>query len=115
MVCRNCPRRERCSRICPEVEKLLPSMDAGRLNHGRLKKEELLRMIREIVSTRRMIAARDRLSGRQREVFDLYYNEGLTQREIAKRLGIAQKNVCTYMQRARRTIARSAPEDAPAS
>ncbi|MCB9892900.1 MAG: sigma-70 region 4 domain-containing protein [Planctomycetes bacterium] len=51
---------------------------------------------------------RDRLSGRQRLVFDLTYNEGLSQREIARFLGVHIRSVGLMLARARRRIGRLA-------
>ena len=36
---------------------------------------------------------REALTGKQREVYDLYFNEGLTQRQIAEKLGISHRAV----------------------
>ena len=51
---------------------------------------------------------RDRLQGRQRLVFDLTYNEGLSQREIARLLGVHTRSVGFMLARARKQIARFA-------
>ena len=112
MVCRDCPKRDSCCEICNDLERLLPSMERGKLHGGRIKTEDLKELVRRMAAVRTILDYRDRLSGRQRQVVDLYYNEGLTQREIANRLGIAQKNVCEYMKRALRKIAKWAKEEA---
>ena len=104
MPCSNCPRRNECVSICPELERELPSMDAGRFNHGYWRSRDLERVLRRRVLVHLLLDWRHFLTGRQRQVIDLFLNEGLTQRQIAERLGIAQKNVCVYLQRAYRKI-----------
>jgi len=105
MVCSDCPKRDECRRICPELKKLLPSMDRGRLNYGRCSPEHLKRLVHNRWVTQSILDWRHILTGRQRQVLDIYYNEGVTHDAIARRLGIAQKNVTTYLQRAYRKIA----------
>lgn len=108
MVCRDCPKRESCREICSSLKRLLPSMEKGRFNYGRLSSKRLEELLRRRWVTQVVLDWRHILSGRQRQVVDMYYNEGLTHDEIATRLGIAQKNVTTYMHRAYRKIVSAA-------
>jgi RNA polymerase sigma factor (sigma-70 family) len=48
-------------------------------------RDEMLDLLRQLVETR--------LTARQREIVELYFTDGLTQAEIAARLGIAQQVV----------------------
>lgn len=111
MACSNCPKRDSCKKICERLEKMLPSMERGKLHGGKIKTDDLKELVRRMGVVRTILDFRDRLSGRQRQVVDMYFNEGLTQSEIAKRLGIAQKNVCEYMKRAFRKIGKWAKEE----
>ncbi len=52
----------------------------------------------------RLYEAIGELPGRSRQVFEMNRFEGLTYREIAKRLGLSQKTVETLMSRALRTL-----------
>lgn len=111
MDCSGCPKYEHCSSICEKIEKLLPSMERGKLHGGKIKTEDLKELVRRIAMVRTILDYRGKLKGRQKQVVDMYYNDGLTQSEIAKRLGIAQKNVCEYMKRALRKIGKWALEE----
>ena len=48
-------------------------------------RDEMLELLRELVATR--------LTARQREIVEMYFTDGLTQAEIAAKLGIAQQVV----------------------
>jgi DNA-directed RNA polymerase specialized sigma24 family protein len=52
-------------------------------------REELLDLLRELVATQ--------LTPRQREIVELSYVDGLTQAEIAERLGIRQQVVSKHL------------------
>ena len=41
------------------------------------------------------------LTGRQRTCVELYYFQGLTQEQIAQRLGVGKPTVCRHLQKAR--------------
>ncbi|RKY19670.1 MAG: hypothetical protein DRP63_00230 [Planctomycetota bacterium] len=111
MPCYNCPKRDICTQPCEELEKELPSMEHGKLHGGKIKAKDLQELVRRMAVVKTVLDYRDRLKGRQKQVIDLYFNDGLTQREIGKRLGIAQKNVCEYMKRAFRKIGKWAKEE----
>ncbi|MCX7703173.1 MAG: sigma-70 family RNA polymerase sigma factor [Planctomycetota bacterium] len=105
MDCKTCLKKEFCQELCKDMKKKIPSIYDGRINHGHLSSEALHRIVRRRWITKVILDWRHMLSGRQRQVIDMYYNENLTQDEIAKRLGIAQKNVSVYLSRAYRAIA----------
>ncbi len=111
MLCSNCPIRDNCTQPCEELEKELPSMEHGKLHGGKIKAKDLKELVRRMATVKTILDYRDRLKGRQKQVIDLYFNDGLTQREIGKKLGIAQKNVCEYMKRAFRKIGKWAREE----
>jgi len=98
-VCYNCPVRETCTELCPEVNAILPSMDQGRVDP-----EDLPRLWRGIMFTRAILDNEHLLTSRQREVVRLYYREQLLQKEIAALLAITQQAVNDALDRARRRI-----------
>ncbi|MHC4840731.1 MAG: RNA polymerase sigma factor [Planctomycetota bacterium] len=60
-----------------------------------------------------MLEHRHKLKGRQRQAFRLYYNQGLTTREIGRCMGINQRTAAVYLKRARTALCRMAlsPKD----
>lgn len=44
------------------------------------------------------------LTGRQQECVRLYYFQGLTEEETARRMGISRPTVCRHLQKARRNL-----------
>jgi predicted DNA-binding protein YlxM (UPF0122 family) len=81
-------------------------MGDGRINHGHMKIEDLQNIVRRRWITKVILDWRYILKGRQQQVVDMYYNDGLSQVEIARRLGIAQKNVSVYLSRAYKAISK---------
>ncbi len=98
-VCNKCPDRTTCTAICPDVEAILPSMEAGRIDH-----EDLPRLWRGMMFTRAILDHDDILTGRQREVVRLYYREQKEQKEIAALQGVTQQAVNDALDRARAKI-----------
>ncbi len=98
-VCATCLGRSTCTAICAEVEALLPSMEAGRIDH-----EDLPRLWRGMMFTRAILDHESILAGRQREVVRLYYREQKEQKEIAALLGVTQQAVNDALERARARI-----------
>jgi RNA polymerase sigma factor (sigma-70 family) len=106
--CNDCPLREQCQAPCEAVERLLPDVDHARI-HGFQRRNALQfarRMRDEIEAARLMTDWRHVLNGRMREVFDMTYNEGLKQSDIAQRLGISRRVAGRYLERARAKIQR---------
>ena len=111
--CNNCPLKPRCTAPCAAVNELLPAPERGVLHALRRKGGfRAARRIRQRMrETRIMLEHRDQLKGLQRVVFDLTYNEGLGQREIAQRLGIHRRTVGSALEAARRRLGRYAMQD----
>lgn len=111
--CNQCPLKPRCQAPCPAIEQQLPAPDRGVLHALRRKGGfRAARRIRQRMrETRIMLEHRDQLKGLQRVVFDLTYNEGLGQREIAQRLGIHRRTVGSALEAARRRLGRYATQD----
>ena len=68
-----------------------------------------------ISEARFLVDHRDVLTGHLRVVFDLTYNDGLSQREIALRLGVHRHSVGHWLRQAIEVISDSAMGDAPPS
>jgi DNA-directed RNA polymerase specialized sigma subunit len=104
--CKTCPLRATCQEICPEVEALLPAIERGRLCSLRrgTAKFSARRLIDEMETASYLTSRRDVLTGLIREVFDLRYNEGLSQAEIAGRLGVHPRTVSRWLEAARQQI-----------
>jgi DNA-directed RNA polymerase specialized sigma24 family protein len=98
-VCTNCRGRPTCTAICPDVEAILPSMEAGRIDH-----EDLPRLWRGMMFTRAILDHDDILTGRQQDVVRLYYREQKDQKEIATLLDVTQQAVNDALERARTRI-----------
>src|SRR5262245_30173842 len=109
MVCKDCPLRAICKAPCSDVERLLPKDWTAEMSRQRSTRRQAFfrRLLRERRDVRLMLEYRHLLSGRQREIFDLKYNEGLTQLEIAELLGLYPRVVGTYLDRAYRVIAKA--------
>ena len=98
-VCRSCPERPQCTAICEDIEAVLPSMEAGRIDP-----EDLPRLWRGMMFTRAILDHENILTIRQREVVRLYYREQKEQKEIAACVGISQQAVNDALERARKRI-----------
>ena len=105
-ICTKCPRRPVCTEPCRELEALLPSADAGRdwNLEAADAKARAAKTVANMLAVRAMLDWRHVLSGRQREAFDLYFNDGLSQEEIALRMGLQRVTVDRLLQRARRRM-----------
>lgn len=91
--------RTSCTEICDPVERMLPSMEAGRIDH-----DDLERIYWGIVTTHAILDNVHLLTARQQLVVELYYREGRLQREIAAILSITQQAVHDALMRAKKTI-----------
>jgi DNA-binding CsgD family transcriptional regulator len=98
-VCHTCPERHTCTAICEDVEAILPSMEAGRLDQ-----EDLLRLWRGMMFTRAILDHEDVLTEKQREVIRFYYREQKEQKEIAALLNVSQQAVNDALERACKKI-----------
>jgi DNA-directed RNA polymerase specialized sigma24 family protein len=97
--CNTCPERPTCTTICEDVEAVLPSMEAGRLDP-----EDLPRLWRGMMFTRAVLDHESILTEKQREIVRLYYREQKEQQQIADALGISQQAVNDALERARKKI-----------
>ncbi len=111
MACSDCKKRETCTEICLELEENLEQYK---------EKYREVSYDPQIMDKKYPQESKDfwnygveekdidlgRLTQRQRECYVMRYQEGLTQGEIAERLGINQPNVCIYLQNAREKLKR---------
>jgi hypothetical protein len=100
--CVVCPVRADCQQVCPGVAGLLPPEDRGRVA-GLARRNALYyarRLERRRSYTRFLLDWRHLLCGRQRQVFDLRYNDALSLSEIAARLGVTPSSARVYLRRA---------------
>ena len=94
--CEGCPKRDHCTSICPEIEKLLPPADTK----ARAKLDPVDRGIAWSVQDHE-----DILTHRQRLVARLYFRFGFTMSDIACVLRVYPSAVCQILQRIRKKIA----------
>ncbi|MDC1142192.1 sigma factor-like helix-turn-helix DNA-binding protein [Planctomycetota bacterium] len=111
MDCTGCPKRTHCQRPCAKINEQLPSLLSKSSIPGsvyQFKLRQLPRLQLERNAMFEMLEHRHKLKGRQRQVFRLYYNQGLTTREIGRRLGVDQRSAAEYLKRARTALCRMA-------
>lgn len=105
-ICESCPKRAKCRDVCDAVESMLPKPWTGQewMFHcdDPLAAVEQFMVNRDAVLT--MLAHRDVLTKKQREILDLYYTWGLPQQEIADKLGVRRNTVDEHLARARARI-----------
>jgi len=106
--CDKCPTRATCRAICDAVESQLPKEWSGRDSIFGMPDapERVARLMAQRNEVMFMLDHRDLLTKAQREVFDLYYNDGLSHAQIAKQLGVRRNTVTEHMLRARERIMR---------
>lgn len=101
--CTHCPRRATCVNPCRAMERQLPREEHARL-HGLHRAGFASAWLQRLQDQREKVALlldwRHAMKGRMRDVVQLTYNEGLSQGEIAKRLGIGERAVGQYLRRA---------------
>ena len=96
--CEGCPKRDHCTSICPEIEKLLPPADA--------KARAKLRVIDRSVVWR-VQDNEHRLTPRQRLVARLYFRFGFTMSDIACVLRVRRQSVAETLSWIRKKIRKS--------
>ncbi|RKY27485.1 MAG: hypothetical protein DRP79_03265 [Planctomycetota bacterium] len=94
--CKTCPIRDRCKTICETIERLLPSMEQGRVDY-----EDLPRIYEGKMVTNLILDNEDLLSPRQQDIVRLYYRESMKQVDIGKALGITQQAVAAALKSVR--------------
>lgn len=106
MPCKTCPLREKCASPCESLESLLPQPDDGRAHalHRSNARDYARQLYAQMVAARVATSHRHLLRGRQRQVFDLTYNELCTEAEAGRRLHITRRVAGRHLQRARRKI-----------
>lgn len=99
MICEACQKRAFCTEICPAVESIIPSMEAGRVDA-----EDIPRIMegRSYVNT--LLSNVNLLTQHQRIVVRQYYREGLQQEEIARLSGVSQQAIADCINKARARI-----------
>lgn len=105
-TCATCSLRPTCQQPCPDVARLLPHDNTGRVaglqrRNARLYGQRLEGRRRYV---RFLLDWRDVLGGNARRAFDLRYNDGLGVGAIARRMGVKPGTASTYLKRARATI-----------
>jgi DNA-directed RNA polymerase specialized sigma24 family protein len=87
---------------------MLPNIDAGKPDALRREGalQEARRLELEVEITHTLTRHRHWLSGRTRKVFDLFYNHGLSQLQIARKLDLHRHTVARHLKDARVIIAR---------
>ncbi len=125
MFCLPCPRREYCQSTCDQLEAELARLEKPLLEilkspreferlSSQFAHDEYFEKIRnserelekkEKVAERKKIVQElhrsfEYLTPRQMECIQLFYREGLTQRQIASQLGISQPTVTQHLQSA---------------
>lgn len=98
-MCFDCPLRRTCIEVCSYVERRLPSLEAGRVDH-----EDMERLYHGRIMVHALLDNVEALTDRQQQVVQLYYRENLQQREIAERLSITQQAVGDALLRAKRAV-----------
>jgi DNA-directed RNA polymerase specialized sigma24 family protein len=107
-MCSRCPKRTACSAICPKVARLLPDPDAGKIHFNGHDPQDVLKTFvlgRELAAA--LTSRRDALKGVKRAAFDLRMNKGLTQLEIARKLGVSRKTAAFHLAGAIKAVAAS--------
>ena len=94
--CNSCSKRASCTRICKELEKQLPQLDDG------VGWAELHVMDREVVWS--IQDHETSLPVELQDVARLYYRLGLSQVDVAGKLGIPQRTVSRILLRIRAAI-----------
>lgn len=108
--CVPCPHRSTCTKPCAALMARLEHVDYGRMYQtGYSNASERLRdtwqRMREV---RILCEHRAAMHGRMRQVVNMTHNDGLTQDEIARKLGIERRTVGRYLARAREFAAKRA-------
>jgi DNA-directed RNA polymerase specialized sigma subunit len=91
---------------CKKLLAKLPHPDEGKIYFNTHDAQEALRKISDRMEIRnRILSARHVLRGRQKKIFNLHFNDALSNRQIVSRLKIAESTVRYHMLRAYKNIA----------
>ena len=112
-TCDRCALRDVCAAPCAAVESILPSEEQGLLHALRRKGalQAAYRIVHGKRSTHLMLDYRDQLPTRLRVVFDLVYNDALTQKQVAQRLGLHRQTVARQVHAAETMLLMLARQD----
>ena len=106
--CNDCPKRAKCRALCAAMETKIPKMWDGHfwIAHEPDAADRVHQLLANREAVKTLLSGRGVLTLAQREIFDLYYNEGLSQQAIAERLGVRTKTVEEHLARAKARILR---------
>lgn len=93
--CRGCPKRHRCTRICPDIERLLPPENGGTDFDFDPVDRQVAWKIQD---------HEDELPWPDRDAARLHFRFGWTQAEIARELGYSQMHISRILLRIRKRI-----------
>ena len=96
--CEGCPKRDHCTSICPDIERLLPAADS--------KTRAKLRVIDRSVAWR-IQENEHLLTRRQRPVARLHFRFGFTMSDIACVLRVQRPAVSRILKRIREKLVRN--------
>lgn len=100
MACSNCPMRDKCREICPNLEALLPKLHETDFQGCRRNYEYLGAVLRQVGESKLVLGLRRCLQGREREVVDLIFNDSLTLEQVARVLHTSVENVIHLREKA---------------
>jgi len=105
MPCRNCPKRSKCTEICPILERHLPSIPDTWLQGDREDDRMRSRLAKRKLS-RLILSMRPNLPPKERAAVDLMLNSSLSLRGIARHMKITRSAAAALIRSARRRIVR---------
>ncbi|MDH5642173.1 MAG: hypothetical protein OEY28_12865 [Nitrospira sp.] len=100
--CEGCTIREACVEPCESIEAQLPKEWTGTNKHFHRAGRDnwLMNLMTRRRQVRVMLDYRPMLAGRLRQVVNLTFNDAMTQQEIARKLGVHERVVGKYLERA---------------
>jgi len=85
MPCRDCPKRGNCTEICSKLASKLPSIEQGSFSKFLYDSHQTLREVADRMEfVRLMVENRRILKGKDAQIFDYFYNDGMSAVEIAE-------------------------------
>ena len=100
MLCRDCPKRKTCSEICPMLATKLPSIEDGSFTKFLHESHQTLREVADRMEFVRLMVENKRiLKGRDAQIFDFFYNNGLNTKDIADIFGTTNNHIKASLKR----------------
>ncbi len=100
MPCRDCPKRETCSDICSMLASKLPSIEDGSFSKFLYESHQTLREVADRMEFVRLMVENKRiLKGRDAQIFDYYYTDGLKAKDIAVIFGTTNNHIKASLKR----------------